>query len=321
MVSIESTTTPTLSDWAAEWMGFSSFTLKPKTVASYESLLKTRILPIFGATTLTELDGLMIRHWVAAMSAEGLSPSRIKQAHSLLRQLFRSAVECGQVSHNPCDGVRLPRVERHETLFLSPKEVERLVKVVPGAYRPLIHVLAYGGLRWGEAAAIRRKRIDLDAARVTVAESLVEVNGRVAFGETKTNRIRNVAIPAFLVEELRVQLTGIVDTPDALIFTAPRGGPLGLSNFKRGVWWPSLERARLPRALRIHDLRHTCATMLIARGVHPKAIQHHLGHASIDITMNRYGHLLPDQFNDLATQLDAVHDQGSALSSEGNLVA
>jgi integrase len=263
----------------------------------------------------------MIRRWVAAMSGGGLSASRIRQAHSLLKQLFGSAMECGLIDYNPCEGVRLPRVERHETLFLDPQEVERLARAVPVSYRPLIHVLAYCGLRWGEGAAIRRKRVDLDAARITVAESLAEVNGRTSFGETKTNRIRNVALPAFLVEELHTHLTDVVDTPDALIFTAPRGGPLSLSNFKRRVWWPSLEGAGLPRALRIHDLRHTCATMLISRGVHPKAIQHHLGHANIDITMNRYGHLLPDQFNDLAVQLDAAHDQGVAPSSGNGRVA
>jgi integrase len=123
-------------------------------------------------------------------------------------------------------------------------------------------------------------------------------------------------IPAFLVVELRVHLTTVGDSADALIFTLPHG-PLGPSNFKRRVWWPSLGRAGLPRTLRIHDLRHTCATMLISRGVHPKAIQHHLGHSSIDITMNRYGHLLPDQFN----ELDAVHAQGSAASSAATPVA
>jgi integrase len=107
----------------------------------------------------------------------------------------------------------------------------------------------------------------------------------------------------------------VVDAPDALMFTAPKGGPLRLANFRRRVWWPSLERAGLPHTLRIHDLRHTCATTLISRGVHPKAIQHHLGHANIDITMDRYGHPLPEQFNDVAAQLDAAHTQGKASTT------
>ena len=213
---------------------------------------------------------------------------------------------------DPCAGVKLPRIKGNETLFLNPREVERLADAVPRRYRALIHVLAYGGLRWGEAAALRRKRIDPDSARITVAESLADVNGILHFGETKTNRIRNVAIPAFLVEELRAHLATIQEDQEALVFTSPRGSPLRVSNFRRRVWWPGLERAGLPHELRIHDLRHTCATMLISRGVHPKAIQHHLGHANIDITMNRYGHLLPDQFNDLAAQLDAAHGQATA---------
>ena len=115
--------------------------------------------------------------------------------------------------------------------------------------------------------------------------------------------------------ELLNHLVHVADAPDALVFTAPKGGPLRLANFRRRVWWPSLERAGLPHTLRIHDLRHTCATTLISRGVHPKAIQHHLGHANINITMDRYGHLLPDQFNDVAAQLDAAHTQGTASTT------
>jgi integrase len=295
-------------------MAFTSVALKPTTVASYQSLLRSRILPAFGDLLLGDLDGLRVRHWIAEMNVAGLSASRIQQAHRLLGQLFRSAVECGLVDRDPSTGVKLPRVTRRETLFLDSQQVERLADSMPGEYHALVQILSYGGLRWGEAAALRRKRIDLDAARITVAESLAEVNGILHFGETKTNRIRNVAIPAFLVEELRAHLTGIPKDLEALVFTSPLGNPLRLANFRRRVWWPSLERAGLPHELRIHDLRHTCATILISRGVHPKAIQHHLGHANIDITMNRYGHLLPEQFSDLSAQLDVAHHQGTAAA-------
>ena len=85
-----------------------------------------------------------------------------------------------------------------------------------------------------------------------------------------------------------------------------------IANFRLRVWWRALEVADLARSTRIHDLRHTCASLLIRQGVHPKAIQNHLGHASIQITMDRYGHLLPDQFDDLASRLDVVHADVSA---------
>ena len=117
---------------------------------------------------------------------------------------------------------------------------------MPARYRPLIHVLAYGGLRWGEATALRRRRCDLDAGRLIVAESLADVNGRAIFGETKTHRVRKTRIPDFLVEELRAHLETVGPAPDALLFTAPRGGPLRIANFRQRVWWPALEAADSP---------------------------------------------------------------------------
>jgi integrase len=132
-----------------------------------------------------------------------------------------------------------------------------LAASVPARYRSLIHVL-YGGLRWGEAATLRRYQCDLDTGRLIIAESLADVNGRAVFGRTKTYRVRKTRIPGFLVEEFRAHLETIESAPDALLFAAPRGGPLRIANFRRRVWWPALEAAGLPRSVRSHDLRHTC---------------------------------------------------------------
>src|SRR3954469_5789139 len=126
MASIAAAPSPTLHDWVVEWKKFSLFTLKPKTVVLYEDLFRTRILPVFGAAPIDRVDGLAVRRWVADMSAEGLSAYRIRHAHSLLRQVFRSAMECGLLDQNPCEGVRLPRIQRSERLVLAPHEVELL---------------------------------------------------------------------------------------------------------------------------------------------------------------------------------------------------
>jgi integrase len=295
----------TLEAWSHEWLDFSVH-LKPKTRVGYQSL-RVQILPAFGAVPLHAIDGLAIRRWVANLHATGLSASRIKQSHQVLRQLLSSAVDCGLLERNPSERIKLPRERRSEMLCLTAEEVERLGAVVATRYRPLIHVLAYGGLRWGEACALRRGRCDLDTGFLLVAESLSEVNGKAVFGQTKTYRVRKTRIPAFLVEEIRLHLEHVDPRSDALVFTAKRGGPLRNANFRNRVWYPALDTAGLPRSIRIHDLRHTCASLLIRQGVHPKAIQHHLGHSSINITMDRYGHLLPDQFDDLASRLDLVH--------------
>jgi integrase len=305
---------PTLASWSTEWLNFTVH-LKPKTRLGYESLLRARILPAFGECEIQAIDGLAIRRWVAAMHADGLSASRIKQGYSLLCQILASAVECGVLDRDPSRGVKMPRDKRREMSCLTADEVERLAGAVPGRYRPLIHVLAYGGLRWGEAAALRRCRCELDSGRLIVAESLADVNGHAVFGMTKTYRVRKTRIPGFLITELGAHLETVDPAPDALLFTAPKGGPLRIANFRQRVWWPALNAASLSRSVRIHDLRHTCASLLIRQGVHPKAIQHHLGHSSINITMDRYGHLLPDQYDDLASRLDLAHAGASAPAS------
>lgn len=114
-----------------------------------------------------------------------------------------------------------------------------------------------------------------------------------------------MAIPACLRDLLAQHVAAFTEgAPDALVFTTDRGSPLRAANFRSRVWWPALDAAKLPRTLRIHDLRHTCASLLIAKGAHPKAIQQHLGHSSIQVTFDTYGHLLSDAQDAIANALD-----------------
>jgi integrase len=174
-------------------------------------------------------------------------------------------------------------------------------------------------LRWGEAAALRRNRCHLLRSRLEVVESVAEVGGRLYLGETKTYQRRTVVIPSFLRELLAEHLaTQVSRAPDSFVFTGATGGLLRNSNFRRRVWRPAVRALGLPSDLRIHDLRHTCATLLIAQGAHPKAIQAQLGHSSIQVTLDLYGHLFPDDMDRLAGHLDAAHEAVSlANSAEG----
>ena len=115
-------------------------------------------------------------------------------------------------------------------------------------------------------------------------------------------------LPRFLTDRLADHLrTRTAPSPDALVFTAPTGGPLNNSNWRRRVWVPAVAAAGLPPGLRIHDLRHTCSALLIAAGAHPKAIQMQLGHTSARFTLDRYGHLYPSSLNRVADTLERIH--------------
>jgi integrase len=304
----------TLEAWTTRWMATRG-DLKPKTRDGYESLLRTHVLPRLGRYPLGEVDPMDVREWVTTMQDAGLSPSRVRQAYRVLSGAMRAALEAGFIGRSPCVGVRLPRSQSREMHFLDARQVDQLAAEVPERYRALVYVLAYGGIRWGEAAALRRMRCDLVRGRLHITESVAEVGARMYYGPTKTYQSRVVTLPSFL----RVMLSEHIDRHaqdggDGFVFTAPKGGPLRRSDFWADVWRPAVSEATVPDGLRIHDLRHTCVALLIAQGAHAKMIQTHLGHASVMVTMDRYGHLFPDDMDRLAATLDAVYQAAQERS-------
>lgn len=190
-------------------------------------------------------------------------------------------------------------------LILTPAQVRTLAEAMPALYRALVFVLAYGGLRWGEACALRRGRCDIGRMRLEIVESLSEVNGKVVFGPTKTYSRRDARIPAFvaaLLDEHLQQFTG--PAANALVFTSSHGEALRGPNFRRRVWAPALREAGLPAKLRLHDLRHTCASLLVSRGASVKAVASQLGHSTPTVTLNVYAHLFADDLDRLYDALD-----------------
>jgi integrase len=298
----------TVGELGERWYA-TTVTLKPKTREDYRSLLNNHVLPAFGDRAVASLDTLAVRGWLAGLVSNGLSPSRAKHAYYILFAVLEAAIQAGALVRNPAAGVRVPRDRSREMHFLSAAEVERLAEAIVPPYDVLVRFAAYTGLRAGEIAALRVKRLDLLRGSVRVVESATEVGGRLMLGPTKTHADRTVRLPRFLREELAAYLADRPRDPDAFLFTAPRGGPLRHHNFYQRLFCPALPRAGLPGQIRFHDLRHTCAALLIAQGAHPKAIQAHLGHSSIQVTMDRYGHLFPDALEHLADRLDAARTQ------------
>jgi integrase len=298
----------TVGELAERWYA-TTVTLKAKTREDYRSLLHNHVLPAFGGRAVASLDTLAVRSWLAGLVSGGLSPSRAKHAYYVLYAVLEAAIQAGALVRNPATGVRPPRSHSREMHFLSAAEVERLAEAIVPPYGVLVRFAAYTGLRAGEIAALRVKRLDLLRGTVRVVEAASEVGGRLIAGPTKTHAERTVRLPRFLRDELAAYLASPPRDRDAFVFTAPKGGPLRHHNFYQRQFCPALVRAGLPAQIRFHDLRHTCASLLIAQGAHPKAIQAHLGHSSIQVTMDRYGHLFPDALEHLADRLDAARAQ------------
>jgi integrase len=295
----------TVGELAERWYA-TTVALKPKTREDYRSLLNNHVLPTFGDRAVASLDTLAVRGWLAGLVNKGLSPSRAKHTYYVLFAVLEAAIQAGALVRNPAAGVRVPRDRSREMHFLSAAGVERLAEAIVPPYGLLVRFAAYTGLRAGEIAALRVKRLDLLRGTVRVVESATEVGGRLIIGPTKTHSERTVRLPRFLRDDLAAYLASRSRNPDGFVFTAPKGGQLRHNNFYQRLFCPALARAGLPTEVRFHDLRHTCAALLIAQGAHPKAIQAHLGHSSIQVTMDRYGHLFPDALEHLADRLDAA---------------
>jgi integrase len=298
----------TLSAWLEAWWATAA-DLRPSTRARDRSYFDSLILPRFGTTPLAAIRQRDVQAWVADLSARGFAPATVVKAYQLLGRTMTAAVNADMLARSPCRAVRLPRVEREEMRFLTPAEVARLADVIDPRYRALVLVGAYGGLRMGELAGLRRRRVDLLRGALDVAEIVVEVRGRLYTGPPKTRAgRRTVGLPRVVMEELAEHL-GPVGDADAYVFTAGQGGVLRASNFRTKVWLPAVRAAGLA-PLRPHDLRHTAVALWIAAGANPKEVTVRAGHTSVAFTLDRYGHLFEGHDAELRDRLDAMYVEG-----------
>lgn len=299
---------PLLSDWAARHVAAQRGRLTPKTLALYESLLRSCISPGLGHRRLDRLQKIEVREWVAALTARGLSASRVRQALVVLSQVLDAAVDDDLIAVNPCRGVRPPRLPQTEPVILAPKDVDRLRDAIRPPFGLLVDLLAYGGLRIGEAFALRRGCVDLTHHELTVEESLSETAGRHSFGPTKTHQRRVVTLPSFLVDDLREHLAAM-STRDRseLLFVGRTGKPLHYNAFRRWTWDPATRAAGLV-GLTPHDLRATCASWVAdTAGVLEAARR--LGHSRSSVTTRHYARPVQGRDLDVAAQLDALRTQ------------
>jgi len=293
-------------EWAARWIDTRKH-LKPKTLDGYESLLHVHLLPRFGNTPLRAIDYLDVEAFIAELTDSGLSPSRTRQAHQLLSMILKAAVRSRRIGINPAEGVSLPRANKRPMRFIDSDEVARLADAVPDRYETFIYVAAYGGLRWAELVGLKRKRVNLLKRRLHVAETLSDVRGELIWTGTKNHQTRDVALPGFVIDGLAEHLNRYTaPDPDTLVFTTESGTPLRSPNFRRSIWLPATSEANLD-GLTPHHLRHTCASLLISEGAHVRQVMEQLGHSSINVTMNTYAKVFPDDMDDLADRLEQRH--------------
>ena len=284
--------------------------LQESTASVYRYLFAKHIAPQLGAWLLRNLDLNTIERWYSDLEA---GPEAKAKTARLLRSLTAFAYRRGMVPTDP-GGVLVVTASRVRSLrpdeIPTGEQVAALADAVGERYSALVLLLAYGGLRIGEAVALRVDRVDFTRRRITVDASATEVSGRLVFGAPKTAAgVRTFAAPRFLIDVLREHVQGF-PSEAGLVFTGPNGAAIRPGNFRRRVFDPAATATGLD-GLHLHDLRHTAASTLASHGASATEIAHRLGHSSAATTQRIYLHLLASRDERLAEMQDEAHHSGS----------
>jgi integrase len=321
----------TLGEWSAEWLDKWCSRIAPRTKADYTVLFDRlfRYEPQLGGRRLADLTADELQGVVRRLEERGLAPRTIQMHHGVLRACLNKALKLGKVALNAATLVELPRKQRLERPFLAPAQALRFLDVGESQgnrFYPLFAVLLLTGIRPGEALALRWD--DIEGNSLRIRRALVWIAGRKPFlDETKTRRARTVALGERVLKALERQrraqaelrlLLGAAYEDRGLVFASETGAPLSAQNVSSRYFKPLLTAAGLPD-VRLYDLRHSHATLLLAAGEHPKVVQERLGHATITLTLDTYSHVVPGMQERAAERLDAL--LASARPSETPLSA
>ena len=274
--------------------------------------MRLHIVPFFERTRLDAITLPLVREFMKALLAKELSPKTVLNVMVALREMFKHAVQWGYLDANPAQYAERPRGEEQEMQVLTPPEIRRLLDAADEPVRTLLMCAVLTGMRRGELLGLRWEDVDLEGYRIFVRRALWR-------GKLVTPKSRRSRRAIDLAPTLRAALAGLSSRfQGGLVFCKADGNPIDPDNFVHRVWVRVLRRAEL-RRIRFHDLRHTYASLLIAQGAHPKYIQAQLGHASIQTTLDRYGHLMPDVHAAEARKLDRlVFDKTGGRDSGGS---
>jgi integrase len=306
----------TVSEYMTRWLEDSAKgDLGHRAYHNYRLQIRRHISPSLGRIKLSKLTATHVQSLYAAKLRDGLKPSSVRYIYAVLHRAMEQAVRFNLMPFNPAVRVDPPKVRQEEITPLDTEQARIFLAAARGDRFEALDVLSLTvGLRMGEALGLRWSDIDFDAKTLRVSRQLQRVRdgGGLVFSEPKNASRRTVDLPQRAVEAFRShrkrqmgeQLRSGSEWQDyGLVFASGKGTPLDAQNIVNRHFKPLLKRAGLPN-IRWHDLRHTYATLLLARGTHPTYVQKSLGHASVQLTLDRYSHWMPSMGRNTAEGID-----------------
>ena len=301
-----------LGQYLTEWLERVTPDLKATTAAGYGRAV-TKLDDKLGQVRVQDLTPLQIEQVYVGLVKDGLAPKTVRNLHSVLRRALADAERLGLVIRNAAAAARPPSVPHHEQRTWSATELNTFLATVSD-HRLLASfvVFATTGMRRGEVLGLRWSDVDLANGRLSVVNTITTVNGRPVETSTKTKKSRR--------QDVERAAAGSAWGDTGLVFTREDGSAIHPDRYSH--WFADLvEKAGVP-AIRLHDLRHTHATLALAAGVHPKVVSERLGHATVGITLDLYSHVTPSLDELAAETIAALVDvPGQSPSSAGTNVA
>ncbi|MHA7132998.1 site-specific integrase [Oerskovia turbata] len=299
----------TVHELGGAWLGRQTH-LKPSTARALESAWRLHVLPRWGTAPVAEIRRTAVQAWVSDLSTTH-SATTVARAHGALASLLDDAVDDRRILTNPARGVNLPRKVRREHTYLDHQQVADLAAAA-GHHETLVLVLAYCGLRWGEAAGLRVRDLDMLRQRLRINQNAVEVGSQIVIGTPKTHERRSVPFPAFLSLRLAAACEG--KGRDDVVFHGDRGPHLKRSKSGSGWFARAAREAGIDDHLTPHDLRHSAASLAVSAGANVKAVQRMLGHASASMTLDVYADLFEKDLDGVAVALETARRRAIASS-------
>jgi integrase len=307
--------TVTVEEYMSRWLTDSvQDTVRSTTFERYEQITRKHIVPEVGRVKLKALTPAHVRGLYRKKLKAGLSPRTVQYVHVTLHKALKQAVRDGLVRRNATEAVKPPQVRREEIRPLTPEQVKTLFEAAKGDRLEALYVLAVTtGLRQRELFGLKWDDVDMEAGTLQVRRTLTTAKGGPVLSAPKTKSSRRtVKLSPTALEALRSHLehqleeiyrVGSLWRENDLIFASEVGEPLGRQYVTRRCFKPLLVRAGLQQ-IRFHDLRHTCATLLLSKNVNPKVVSEMLGHATIAITLDTYSHVLPTMQESAAAAME-----------------
>jgi integrase len=307
----------TVREYLTRWLKDSvKGTVRPSTFEVHRHMIEPHIVPALGRLNLKDLNPAHVRGFYREKLDSGLSAATVRKMHSVLRKALKQAVLDGLIPRNVCEAVKPPKVERKEIKPLDREQAKALLEAASGDRLEALYVLAvHTGMREGELLGLKWEDVDLERGVLRLRRSLVREGGKTALGDLKTPKSRRSprltraaakALRGHLERQLKeMERMGSLYQPGGLVFATENGTLINPSNLRNRSFKPLLKCARLPDIC-FHDLRHTCATLLLSQGTHPKLVQELLGHATIAMTLDTYSHFLPSMGDQTVRAMEAA---------------